>query len=119
PFPEPPGGDFPQPKPFKAVYDTERRSVYMMTQRIQRHPYLALFDGPDPNTTSDHRFSSTVPLQALFLMNNPGGRETAEGFAQGLIAAAPDAPRRIGLAYAAAYGRPSQPDEIERGDRFC
>jgi hypothetical protein len=42
-----------------------------MTQRIQRHPFLALFDGPDTNTSTDTRTDSTVPLQALFLMNNP------------------------------------------------
>ena len=39
---------FTQHNPFKAVYETKRRSVYLMTQRIQRHPYLAIFDGADP-----------------------------------------------------------------------
>src|SRR5207244_2409771 len=39
PFPAPQTWDFTQHKPFKAVYDSNRRSVYLMTQRIQRHPY--------------------------------------------------------------------------------
>src|SRR5690606_17859232 len=46
PHPFPPERDwkFTQHNPFKAVYETNRRSVYLMTQRIQRHPFLALFD---------------------------------------------------------------------------
>ena len=44
--------DFTQHNPFKAVYETNRRSVYLMTQRIQRHPFLALFDGPDTNAST-------------------------------------------------------------------
>jgi hypothetical protein len=119
PFPPMASWSWTQHQPFKDVYPTPHRSVYLMTQRIQRHPYLALFDGPDSNTTTDQRFSSTVPLQALFLMNNPWVREQAEGFARRLISAAPDAPRRIGLACEAAYGRAAQPDEIERGEAFC
>ena len=51
-----PTWNFTQHKPFKAVYETDRRSVYLMTQRIQRHPFLALFDGADTNaSTGDAR----------------------------------------------------------------
>ena len=53
PFPPQPTWDFTQHNPFKAVYETNRRSVYLMTQRIQRHPFLALFDGADPNASTD------------------------------------------------------------------
>ena len=60
-----------QHSPFKEVYPTDRRSVYLMTQRLQKHPYLALFDGPDTNTSTEARTRATVPLQALYLMNNP------------------------------------------------
>jgi hypothetical protein len=119
PFPPMATWSWTQHAPFKEVYPTPHRSVYLMTQRIQRHPYLALFDGPDTNTTSDQRFSSTVPLQALFLMNNPWVRGQAEGFAQRLLSAAPDAARRIESAYEAAFGRPAHPAEIERGNEFC
>ena len=35
-----------------------------MTQRLVRHPYLALFDGPDTNLSTDVRTTATVPLQA-------------------------------------------------------
>lgn len=57
-----------------------------MCQRIQRHPYLALFDAPDANVSTAVRPESTVPLQALYLMNSPFVQEQATGFAQVLLA---------------------------------
>ena len=71
PFPPVQTWGFTQHAPFSAVYDTNRRSVYLMTQRIRRHPFLALFDGPDGNVSTAHRDSTTVPTQSLFLMNDP------------------------------------------------
>jgi hypothetical protein len=99
---------------FKEVYPSDRRTVYLMTQRLQRHPYLALFDGPDTNATTDARTRSTVPLQALYLMNNPFVRARAEGFASRLISASADPPARIRLATALAWNREPTPDELER-----
>jgi hypothetical protein len=32
---------------------------------------LALFDFPNPNSTSEQRVQTTVPLQKLFFMNSP------------------------------------------------
>ncbi len=40
PFPPVTSWNFTQHAPFKANYETDRRSVYLMTQRIQRHPFL-------------------------------------------------------------------------------
>jgi hypothetical protein len=86
PFPPMSAWKWTQHTPFKDVYATNHRSVYLMTQRLQRHPYLALFDGPDTNTTTDTRSNSTVPLQALFFMNNPFVEEQARGLAQRILA---------------------------------
>jgi hypothetical protein len=104
-----------QHNPFKEVYATNHRSVYLMTQRFQRHPYLALFDGPDTNTTTARRPTSTVPLQALFLMNNPFMREQAEGFARRLMAASADRKQRVELAHLLAWSRPATAQEIQKG----
>ena len=57
-----------------------------MTQRLVKHPYLAIFDGPDTNVSTEARTRSTVPLQALYLMNNPFVQEQAAGLARRLIA---------------------------------
>ena len=45
-----------------------------MTQRIQRHPFLALFDGPDTNTTREVRSSSIPNVEAAGSMG-PYGHE--------------------------------------------
>jgi hypothetical protein len=114
PFPPMDKWGWTQHNPFKDVYPSRQRSVYLMTQRLQRHPFLALFDGPDTNTTTDVRSSSTVPLQALFMMNNAFMTEQAEGFARRLIAASTDPRMRIDLAYRLAWARPPKPVEVER-----
>ncbi|MBI3865506.1 MAG: PSD1 domain-containing protein, partial [Planctomycetia bacterium] len=113
PFPDIKTWAWTQHKPFKDVYPSSHRSVYLMTQRIQRHPFLALFDGPDTNTTTEKRSSSTVPLQALFWMNSPLVQEQADRFARRLTVAQ-DAPARVRLAFELAYGRNPSPAEVER-----
>ena len=111
PFPPITAWGWTQHNPFKDVYPSNHRTVYLMTQRLQRHPFLALFDGPDTNTTTDHRESSTVPLQALFLMNNPFVHEQARGFAGRMQAAANDDGGRIDFGCEIAWGRPASSEE--------
>ena len=81
PFPPQKDWKFTQHNPFKAVYESKHRSVYLMTQRIQRHPFLSIFDGADPSVSTPVRGGSTTPLQALFLLNDPLVHEQAERFA--------------------------------------
>jgi hypothetical protein len=111
PFPPQTSWDFTQHKPFKAVYETNHRSVFLMTQRIQRHPYLATFDGPDTNASTAGRVSSTTPLQALYLMNDAFVHEQAAQFAARLLASATDDHARLELAYVLAFGRPPTGDD--------
>ncbi len=121
PHPFPPIDDWhwTQHIPFKAVYPTDRRTVYLMTQRLARHPYLAIFDGPDTNASSAVRTRSTVPLQALYLMNSPFVQEQADAFAQRLLLEGADgAADRVTRAYELAWGRPPDPSERERAVAF-
>jgi hypothetical protein len=120
PHPFPPMADWnwTQHKPFKAVYPSSHRSVYLMTQRIQRHPYLALFDGADPNVSTDVRTSATVPLQALFSMNHPFVSEQAAAFARRLLDSSRDPAQRVDFAHRLAYARTSRPDERQRGATY-
>jgi mono/diheme cytochrome c family protein len=111
PFPNQTTWNFTQHTPFKAVYPTNRRSVYLMTQRIQRHPFLSLFDGADTNASTAQRITSTTPLQALFLMNDPFVHEQARRFAARLRGEKPDDGGRIDLAYRLAFGRPATEEE--------
>jgi len=120
PHPFPPIADWhwTQHNPFKAVYATERRTVYLMTQRLARHPYLAIFDAPDTNSSSEVRTRSTVPLQALYLMNSPFVQEQAAAFARRLLEGGDEAGSRIDRAYELAWGRPPERCEIERAVEF-
>ncbi|MBV9122031.1 MAG: PSD1 domain-containing protein, partial [Planctomycetes bacterium] len=81
PFPPEQTWRYTQHKAFVAVYDTNRRSVYLMQQRLKRHPLLEVFDGADPSTTTPQRLNSPSPLQALFLMNSPFAHTQADRFA--------------------------------------
>ncbi len=112
PFPPQKDWDFTQHKPFKAVYETNRRSVYLMTQRIQRHPFLAIFDGPDTAASTSGRVISTTSLQALYLLNDPFVHEQAAKFAARVRAARDDDVERIDLAYQLAFGRKPTHEEV-------
>jgi hypothetical protein len=118
PFPPPDKWNWTQHNAFKEVYPSSHRSVYLMTQRLQRHPFLGLFDSPDTNTSTDQRTSSTVPPQALFLMNNPFVVDQADAFARRLLTEAPDTDPCIDLAIRLAWGRPPTTTERERSERF-
>jgi hypothetical protein len=111
PFPPETTWKFTQHHPFKAVYESTHRSVYLMTQRIQRHPFLATFDGADPSTSTGARTASTTPLQALFLLNDSLVHTQSERIAQRLIESASDEHTRIQLAFEWLLARP--PDEAE------
>jgi hypothetical protein len=114
PFPPPTSWGFTQHAPFNAVYSHQQRSVYLMTPRLKRHPFLALFDGADPNASTPRRLETTVPTQALFFMNDSLVHTAANAWTQRLQAAGGDDPTRINLAWRAAYGR--TPEDAEQRD---
>jgi len=118
PFPPEDEWKFTQHNPFKAVYETNRRSVYLMTQRLQRHPYLAVFDGADPSTSTPVRGTSTTPLQALFLLNDPLVHAQAAGLAGAVQAAAADDDARLAHAIHRVLGRPATIGERSDGHAF-
>ncbi|MDA2938273.1 DUF1553 domain-containing protein [Acidobacteria bacterium AH-259-A15] len=109
---------FTQHKPFVDVYETKRRSVYLMTQRIQKHPYLSIFDGADTNSSTAGRLVTTTPIQALFMMNSAFVHERADHLARGLIAEVPETPRRIDRAHRMALGRPARPEELRKAEHY-
>jgi putative hemolysin len=88
-----------------AIYESTKRSVYLMTPRLGRHPFLALFDGADTNASTPDRAVTTVPTQALFWMNDPLVHEESQAFARRLLGESdPDA--RFNLAYRTALALP-------------
>jgi cytochrome c553 len=118
PFPPANTWNFTQHNPFQAVYETNHRSVYLMTQRQCRQPFLALFDGADPNTSTAARSTTTVPTQALFFLNDPFVHDLADKFAARILAATADDGARIDLAHRIAYGRQATPDEMHTAEVY-
>jgi hypothetical protein len=62
-----------------------RRSVYLPVFRNALPPLLEVFDVADPSMVVGVRNSSTVPTQALFLLNDPFVREQARAAAKRLL----------------------------------
>src|SRR5260370_2102778 len=65
PFPPMQQWTYSQHRQFFAVYDTNKRSVYLMQQRLRKHPLLELFDQADPNSSPRQLNSIITPLPAL------------------------------------------------------
>jgi len=118
PFPPTKSWGFTQHAPFFAVYETRQRSVYLMQQRLRKNPYLALFDGADPSSSTGVRLPSTTPLQALFLMNDPLAHQVAAKFAQRALAAGPAESTRLEFAYRNALNRSPSAEEKEECAEF-
>ena len=64
------------------------------------------------------RATSTTPLQALFLLNDPLVHAQAQGFAGQLQAAAGDDRARVGLAFHQLLARPATAEESARAIEF-
>lgn len=115
PFPDDLPWNWTQHNPFRESYDSPRRSVYLMTQRLQRHPYLSLFDGPDTNSSVEKRTSATVPLQGLYLLNSPELQRLGTSLAARILSAASADADRLTWAYRQTYGRNPTPAELASG----
>jgi hypothetical protein len=90
-----------------------RRSVYIYRKRGLPLPMLEIFDLPNQNISCGARNVSTVPTQALALMNDDFVLRQVQLFANRLQETAPnDPPKQVDLAYRLALNRP--PDAVER-----
>lgn len=91
-----------------------RRTVYGKVSRYKLDAYLQLFDFPTPNISAEKRFTTTVPLQRLFLMNSDFVQIEAEALAK-RVAAEPDNKARIRKMYLLVYGREPSERELTTG----
>jgi hypothetical protein len=84
-----------------------RRSVYIYAKRSLPFPMLHVFDLADMNVSFGARNVSTVPTQALTLMNNGFVQRQAQALADRLRKeAGADAGAQVDLAYHLALTRP-------------
>ena len=114
PFPHRQTYFYRQHEPFSEFFPTNRRSVFLMQPRIQKHPFLDLFDGPDGNLPLSERKATTTTLQALFLMNSRFLHEQAAAAAERWSAGGVGREAFLMRASQALYGRPPNLDEARR-----
>ena len=96
-----------------------RRSVYIYRKRGLPMPLLDVFDLPNQNISCGARNVTTVPTQALALMNNDFVLGQAGLFAQRIEEAAPgDRAKQVERAYAIALSRAPTAEEKRLGEEF-
>ncbi len=118
PFPPESSWTFTQHDPFNAVYDSNHRTAFQMVQRQRRHPFLATFDGADPNGSTPSRQSTTVPTQALYFMNDPFFHAQANLIAARLVTSHSSTQERLNELYHNLFQRDPTVDETQRISEF-
>jgi len=120
PFPPDTKIKYSQHRPYIAgpeVFETKRRGIYLVQQRIKKQPFLATFDGADTNASTAKRTPSVTALQALALMNSSFVHERSDEMAVRVGMAHSTAAARIHYAFRLALARPATPAEIQQGVR--
>ena len=96
-----------------------RRSIYAYTKRTVPVPLLQVFDGADSSVSCGERIPTTVPTQALILLNNDMIRARSFDFADRLLKEAPGSlSAQIKRAYELALARVALPEETARMEKF-
>jgi hypothetical protein len=91
---------------------SKRRTVYGQIERQNLPAFFRTFDFATPDGHSPQRFTTTIPQQALFLMNSPFVIEQAAALVQRPdIKGAADNSERFKRLYALLFGREPTADE--------
>lgn len=93
-----------------------RRSIYIHVKRSLIPPSLANFDFPETDRTCEARFITTIPTQALGMLNGDFSHQQARAFAQRLRDDAPsDVRSQVHRGLRLAFCRPIETSEVDRG----
>ena len=96
-----------------------RRTLYGFIDRQNLQGLFRTFDFASPDNTSAQRFSTTVPQQALFVMNSPFEVELVKRLAsRPEFNACSGNAQRVSAAYRIIFSRDPNASEISIGDHF-
>ena len=99
--------------------NANRRTMYAHLDRLNVPGIYRTFDFPSPDTCSPRRDLTTVPPQALFLMNHPFVMECAKNVLKRPdIVNEKDFGKRVERLYHVLYGRPAHEEEMSLGKGF-
>ncbi len=94
--------------------EQSRRSIYMYLKRALIMPFMTVFDFGDTTQSLEQRDVTTVPLQALALLNNPFMQGQSEAFARRVEReAGTDPQKQVERAWRLAVGRSPSPAEAK------
>jgi hypothetical protein len=98
---------------------TTRRAVYGLIDRQDLPTLLRVFDFASPDQSAPRRPQTTVPQQALFLMNSPYvGQQASRFTSRDDFTSTADPLARIETLYNVAFGRSPSPEEVETALSF-
>jgi hypothetical protein len=110
-----PGEGWPTSPPEEA----NRRTIYVGVKRSLQVPVLSQHDQADTDSSCPVRYTTTVPTQALGLLNGEFAQETAAAFAAWLMNESPnDAADQVRRAIRLTTGRVPSEDEIGKDVAF-
>jgi hypothetical protein len=96
-----------------------RRTVYGFVERQNLPGVFRTFDFASPDTTSPQRFMTTVPQQALFLLNSPFVVQQAKQLVERPdVKTVTSEDQRIQRLYEILYQRKPDADEVQLGKKF-
>ena len=98
--------------------DANRRTVYAFVNRQNLPNLFRTFDFAGPDTTCPQRFTTTVPQQALYLLNSPFIEAQARRLAKREEVRAVADESRIRVMYRLAYQREPSAEELGLAKRF-
>ena len=105
--------------PLDAPEADTRRSVYLFVNRYEQATVPAMFDFANPDQHSPQRFVTTVPQQALFLMNSPFLKKFSESLSAKVpVEGSTVDSKSITTLYRRVLLRNPKPDEVELAQRF-
>lgn len=96
-----------------------RRSIYLLVDRYEQATVPAMFDFANPDNHSPMRYVTTVPQQALFLMNSPFMQKRANRLAnQTPVQGSTLDSQAIQVLYRNILRRDPRPEEVEMAQLF-
>ena len=98
--------------------DSPQRSVYLPVLRDHVDEMLDLFDFAEPAYVSGDRDETSVPTQALYLMNSERVTKAALAMADRLLALKASDAERVERAFQLCYGRRPSTSEMSAVKRF-
>jgi hypothetical protein len=97
----------------------KRRAVYGLIERQNLPGMFRTFDFANPDVSNQGRFTTTVPQQALFMMNSPFILEQARALVQrDEIKSAETSTEKIREMYRLVVQRPPEKDEVRLAKEF-